>query len=70
MKLFISHGGMLSSTEALFRGVPIIGIPFYGDQKQNTLNVVMGGYGLQVDFGTLSEESFTDTLNEILTNPM
>lgn len=60
---------MLSSTEALFRGVPIIGIPFYGDQKHNTANIVTNGYGLEVDFKSLSEETFTNAIKEILTNP-
>jgi glucuronosyltransferase len=32
VKLFISHGGYLGSTEAVSEGIPILGLPMYGDQ--------------------------------------
>ena len=32
VKLFISHGGYLGTTEATSEGVPILGLPIYGDQ--------------------------------------
>lgn len=33
VKLFISHGGYLGTTEATSEGVPILGIPMFGDQS-------------------------------------
>jgi len=33
VKLFITHGGLLGTTEAIVEGVPILGIPIFGDQK-------------------------------------
>lgn len=32
VKLFVTHGGLLSCTEAILRGKPIVGIPIFGDQ--------------------------------------
>jgi glucuronosyltransferase len=32
VKLFITHGGLLSCTESILRGKPIVGIPIFGDQ--------------------------------------
>lgn len=32
VKLFVTHGGLLSCTESILRGKPILGIPFFGDQ--------------------------------------
>lgn len=33
VKLFITHGGLLGTTEALVEGIPLLGIPIFGDQK-------------------------------------
>lgn len=32
VKLFITHGGLLSCTESILRGTPVVGIPIFGDQ--------------------------------------
>jgi glucuronosyltransferase len=32
VKLLMGHGGSLGSTEALYEGIPILGIPIFGDQ--------------------------------------
>lgn len=32
VKLFVTHGGLLSCTESILRGQPIVGIPIFGDQ--------------------------------------
>lgn len=69
MKLFITHGGLLSSTEAVYRGVPILGIPFYADQHSNIATFVSAGYGQSLAFEDLTEETFTAKLQEVLSNP-
>lgn len=68
LKLFITHGGLLSTTEAIYHGVPIIGIPFFGDQKMNIAKAVHKKFGLTVPFEDLTEQSLTDAVNEILNN--
>lgn len=68
VKVFISHGGMLSSIEAAYFGVPILGIPVFGDQKMNIAVTVSNGYGLSLPFQELSEEKLTEALNELLSN--
>lgn len=39
VKMFITHGGLLGTTEAVAEGVPVLGIPIFGDQKVKTLLV-------------------------------
>lgn len=68
VKLFITHGGLLSSTEAVYYGVPIIGIPVFGDQKLNMARAVNGGYGLTIDYDALTEASLSAALSEMLGN--
>lgn len=69
VKLFISHGGLMSTIETIYHGVPIIGMPVYADQLQNIPLAVQAGYALQVDFFNVIEKELSDAITEITTNP-
>ncbi|CAO1423125.1 unnamed protein product [Diamesa serratosioi] len=69
VKVFITHGGLLGTTEALVEGVPVLGIPIFGDQKMNMAKAVARGYGLQINYEDVSEELITSKLTELLNNP-
>lgn len=69
VKVFITHGGSLGTTEALSEGVPLLAIPLFGDQMMNIKRAVKKGYALSLRFNNITEESFSETLNELLTNP-
>ncbi|KAK5645033.1 hypothetical protein RI129_006333 [Pyrocoelia pectoralis] len=69
VKLFITHGGLLSIIEAVYHGVPIVCVPVFGDQMMNTATTEVGGYGKGVHYETLTEESFGNAVNEVLNNP-
>lgn len=68
VKVFISHGGNLGSIEAVHFGVPVLGIPVFGDQKANIATSVERGYALSVALKDVTEENLGRALNEILTN--
>ncbi|GAB0093835.1 UDP-glucuronosyltransferase [Sergentomyia squamirostris] len=68
VKLFITHGGLLSTMEATWFGVPVVGIPIYGDQMMNMGKTQASGYGLTVVYANLTEESLHWAVNEVLTN--
>lgn len=65
LKVFITHGGLLSMMEALFYGKPIIGIPFFNEQKINVARASSQGYGLELDFDSLSEVSLKGAIDAI-----
>lgn len=69
MKAFISHGGLLSTIETIYHGVPILGIPIFGDQKMNLAIAVEKGYAVSLPYGELTEESLEKALKEVLNNP-
>lgn len=69
VKLFITHGGMLGTTESIYHGVPMIGIPVFGDQHLNIARAVKRGYALPLDLNKLTEERILSAVNEILSNP-
>ncbi|XP_058832777.1 UDP-glycosyltransferase UGT5-like isoform X2 [Topomyia yanbarensis] len=66
MRVFITHGGLLSTTEALYHGVPVIGIPVFGDQYLNMAKAERGGYGLSVPYLEISEEHLFTAINAML----
>lgn len=69
VKLFITHGGLLSSIEALYFGIPLVGIPVFGDQPMNMARAVKSGYGIKVDLDTISEEILDEAISNALGNP-
>ncbi|XP_028129750.1 UDP-glycosyltransferase UGT5-like [Diabrotica virgifera virgifera] len=68
VKLFITHGGLLSYLETIHYGVPVLTLPIFGDQRMNAAKANAGGYGVSVTFSTMTEEALSKALNEILTN--
>jgi glucuronosyltransferase len=69
IRLFITHGGMLSSLEAIFRGVPVVGIPVYADQRKNVARAVTEGYGLLIDINNITTESLIWAIEKAIETP-
>lgn len=69
-RVFITHGGLMGTTEAVFCGVPMIGIPLFGDQKVNIKNYVHKK--IAISLGSIQEvttEKLTNALKTILNDP-
>jgi glucuronosyltransferase len=69
IKLFISHCGYGGMIEAKYHAVPIICIPFAGDQFANSIKAVDEGWAIKISSKDLNEETLSAAINEILTNP-
>ncbi|XP_069697453.1 UDP-glycosyltransferase UGT5-like [Periplaneta americana] len=69
VRLFITHGGLLSTQEAVTRGMPLVGIPVFADQSLNMGRAVASGYALMIDFQNITTESLTWAIKEILEKP-
>lgn len=68
-KLFITHGGLLSTIETIYFAVPIIAIPVFADQRGNAKRAECSGFGVTISFNAINEELLSEKINEILTNP-
>ncbi|XP_072449000.1 UDP-glucuronosyltransferase 3A1-like [Chiloscyllium punctatum] len=53
VRLLVTHGGLNSLMEAVYHGVPVIGIPLFGDQFDNMVRVEAKGFGLTVQVNQL-----------------
>ncbi|XP_071579799.1 UDP-glycosyltransferase UGT5-like [Temnothorax nylanderi] len=63
-----THGGLLSTQEAIWKGVPMIVMPFFMDQKSNARILVTKGVGIYLDIKTLSTQSILHAVEEVLYN--
>lgn len=69
VKLFITHGGMLSLIEAAHYGVPVLCLPMYYDQFGNSERMKQAGVGLILEMPTMTLEETVATIKELLDNP-
>ncbi|CAH1375667.1 hypothetical protein MTP99_017076 [Tenebrio molitor] len=69
VRAFISHGGLLSTIETVYHGVPIVGIPVFGDQKNNIAAAMNNGFAVSMPLAEITEEKLSWALNEVLNNP-
>ncbi|XP_054286486.1 UDP-glucosyltransferase 2-like [Macrosteles quadrilineatus] len=66
---FIAHGGLSSTIEAVNFGKPMIGIPFFADQRNNIRAIISKEAGIQLDLDGVTEQTIANTIAEILNNP-
>lgn len=63
---FYSHAGMLSCSESIQQGVPMIVMPIFGDQPSNAAAVEDSGLGVQLFLSDLNEQNLLDAFKKIL----
>lgn len=56
LRAFITHCGQNSLNEASRAGVPIIGIPLFGDQHYNSILAKQKGFGVHLDIRDLNKD--------------
>ncbi|XP_065219043.1 UDP-glycosyltransferase UGT5-like isoform X44 [Planococcus citri] len=69
VKLFISHGGLLGTSEAVYEGVPVLGIPIFGDQRTNIKSLEANGAGELLDYNEISKEVVLEKIQRLLNDP-
>ncbi|KAJ1528157.1 hypothetical protein ONE63_008071 [Megalurothrips usitatus] len=69
IRCFVSHNGGLSSQEASYHGVPVLGIPFFVDQLSYAEKFTKLGLGRRVIFRTITEDIFHEALHDVINNP-
>ncbi|XP_064418725.1 2-hydroxyacylsphingosine 1-beta-galactosyltransferase-like [Latimeria chalumnae] len=69
VKAFVSHCGLNGIFEAIYHGVPVIGVPFYGDQYDIMTRIQAKGMGILMHWSRMTEEDFYQALSSVITDP-
>ncbi|XP_072477064.1 UDP-glucuronosyltransferase 2A3-like isoform X14 [Notamacropus eugenii] len=68
-KAFITHGGTNGIYEAIYHGVPMIGVPMFADQPDNIAHMKAKGAAVEVDFHTMTTADMLNALKTVINNP-
>lgn len=67
-RAFITHGGLNSLQEAMYHGVPVLGLPFGTDQVLNVGRAVKEGYAFKLVWTDVTHETLSKAIQELLHN--
>ncbi|XP_043826243.1 UDP-glucuronosyltransferase 2A3-like isoform X6 [Dromiciops gliroides] len=68
-KAFITHGGTNGIYEAIYHGVPMIGVPMFADQPDNIAHMKAKGAAVEVDFNSMTTKDMLNALKTVINNP-
>ncbi|XP_043762516.1 UDP-glucuronosyltransferase 2B4-like isoform X2 [Cervus elaphus] len=68
-KAFITHGGTNGIYEAIYHGIPMVGLPLFADQPDNIERVKAKGAAVRLDLQTMSSRDLLNALKEVINNP-
>ncbi|XP_077416353.1 UDP-glucuronosyltransferase 2A1-like [Vanacampus margaritifer] len=65
-RAFITHGGTNGIYEAIYHGVPMVGIPMFADQPDNMIHMKAKGAAVTVDFNFMSSEDLSRAVRTVV----
>ncbi|KAI1904891.1 hypothetical protein AGOR_G00010340 [Albula goreensis] len=68
-KAFITHGGTNGIYEAIYHGIPMVGIPLFADQPDNMSRIKAKGAAVVLHFNNMQSKDLVDGLNTVMNDP-
>ncbi|XP_007086967.1 UDP-glucuronosyltransferase 2A2 isoform X2 [Panthera tigris] len=68
-KAFITHGGTNGIYEAIYHGVPMVGVPMFADQPDNIAHMKAKGAAVEVNINTMTSEDLLNALRTVINEP-
>ena len=65
-RLFITHCGTNGQSEAVYHGVPMIGLPIQPEQDYNAARMQYKGFGVRMDLKRFTSEELVNNINLVL----
>ncbi|XP_015817109.1 UDP-glucuronosyltransferase 2C1 [Nothobranchius furzeri] len=66
IKVFVAHGGTNGVQEAIYHGVPVLGIPLFFDQYDNLLRLQERGAAKIIHLADVNGDTFEEGIKEVL----
>ncbi|XP_070470856.1 UDP-glucuronosyltransferase 2B31-like isoform X2 [Equus przewalskii] len=68
-KAFLTHGGANGIYEAIYHGIPMVGIPLFADQPDNVAHMKTKGAAVRLDFDTMTSSDLLNALKTVINDP-
>ncbi|XP_046740909.1 UDP-glucosyltransferase 2-like [Diprion similis] len=68
-RVFFTHGGLMSTQEAIYCGVPMIGVPVFSDQPLNVARYVNKNVAVALLHNDMTEEKIDAAFEKVLGDP-
>ncbi|KAF6131146.1 hypothetical protein HJG60_008029 [Phyllostomus discolor] len=68
-KAFITHGGTNGVYEAIYHGIPVVGLPLFLDQPDNIIRMKAKGAAVRLDIDTMSSADLLNALKTVINDP-
>ncbi|XP_067828581.1 2-hydroxyacylsphingosine 1-beta-galactosyltransferase-like [Heptranchias perlo] len=68
VKAFLSHGGLNGIYESIYHGVPVVGIPFFGDHYDIMTRIHAKGMGIFLSWNTMTKEEIYRAIVTVTTD--
>uniref|UniRef100_A0A1A8KD17 2-hydroxyacylsphingosine 1-beta-galactosyltransferase n=1 Tax=Nothobranchius kuhntae TaxID=321403 RepID=A0A1A8KD17_NOTKU len=65
-RAFLSHGGLNSIYEAMYHGVPVVGVPLFGDHYDTMTRVAAKGMGIMLHWKYMTEDDLFAALTSVI----
>ncbi|XP_059192348.1 UDP glucuronosyltransferase 2 family, polypeptide B3 isoform X1 [Centropristis striata] len=65
-RAFITHGGTNGIYEAIYHGVPMVGLPMFADQPDNMVHVAAKGAAVIADLNFMNTEDLKNAFNAVI----
>uniref|UniRef100_A0A8C5L2X7 UDP glucuronosyltransferase 2 family, polypeptide A1 n=1 Tax=Jaculus jaculus TaxID=51337 RepID=A0A8C5L2X7_JACJA len=68
-RAFITHGGTNGIYEAIYHGVPMVGVPMFADQPDNIAHMKAKGAAVEVNLNTMTSADLLGALRTVINEP-